>query len=97
MLLANQTAEFFKIQYLKKEVNDEVYFWHPDKHDSFLLVDSIILGIQLCPKYPNNKFAISLQYLKEIVKDGVYFSPKGMPKLPKITSLIFLCNILRIK
>ena len=33
------------MQYLKKEVNDEVYFWHVDKHQIFL-VDSIILGVR---------------------------------------------------
>ena len=31
--------------YLKKEVNDEVYFWHADKHRSFLEVD-IIFGVR---------------------------------------------------
>ena len=25
-------AGFFKMQYLKKEANAEVYFWHVDKH-----------------------------------------------------------------
>ena len=35
-LLANQIVGFFKMLYLKKEVNDEVYFWHADKHRSFL-------------------------------------------------------------
>ena len=34
MLLANQIAGFFEMQYLKKEVNDEVYFWHADKYQS---------------------------------------------------------------
>ena len=58
----------------------------------------------------NNKFAIPLQYLKENVKDEVDFLPADkfqrflqiddmcssvMPKLTKITSLLFLCNILR--
>ena len=54
MLLANQIAGFFKLQYLKNEVNDEVYFWHVDKHLSLLLVDTIILGVcnQACSKYP---------------------------------------------
>ena len=28
MLLTSQIAGFFKMQYLKKEVNDEVYFLH---------------------------------------------------------------------
>ena len=33
--------------YLKKEVNDEAYFWHADKHRSFLEVD-IIFGVRVC-------------------------------------------------
>ena len=67
----------------------------------------------------NNKFTISLQYLKENVKGEVVFLPAGkcrkflqsdtiilcvcvcvwpdMPKLPNITSLLFLCNMLRKK
>ena len=54
MLLANQIAGFFKMQYLMKEVEDEVYFWHGDKHQSLLQVHTIISGvrIQVCPKYP---------------------------------------------
>ena len=60
----------------------------------------------------NKNFTISLQYVKENVKDDVDFLSAskcerflwsdtiicvwpGMPKLPKITSLLFLCNILR--
>ena len=40
--------------YIKKEVNDEVYFWHADKHQYVLEVDAIILGVhrQACRKYP---------------------------------------------
>ena len=33
------------MKYLKKEVNDEVYFWHADKRRAFLQVDTIILGV----------------------------------------------------
>ena len=56
MLSANQIAGFFKMQYLKKEVNDvyfKVYFWDADKHQSLLQVDTIILGLcnQACPNY----------------------------------------------
>ena len=48
----------------------------------------------------NNKFAISLQYLKEKVKEEVVFLPvdKGQrfPEIdPVILSLLFFCNILR--
>ena len=32
MLSVNQIAGFFKIKYLKKQANYEVYFWHADKH-----------------------------------------------------------------
>ena len=39
---------------MKKEVNGEVYFWHADKHRSFLQFDNIIWGVRshACPKYP---------------------------------------------
>ena len=36
MLSANQIAGLCKMEYLKKEVNNEVYFWHVDKDRSFL-------------------------------------------------------------
>ena len=54
MLLAYRIAGFFKIHYLKKEVNDEVYLWHADKQWSLLQVESVILSVsnQACPKYP---------------------------------------------
>ena len=41
MLSANQIAGFFKMYYLKEEVND-VYFWYADKHRSLLQVNTII-------------------------------------------------------
>ena len=34
------------LQYLKKEIRDEVGFWHVDKHQSFLQVDFNTLGIK---------------------------------------------------
>ena len=39
------------MSYLKKEVIDEVYFWHADKRQSYPQVDTIILGVrsQVCP------------------------------------------------
>ena len=55
-----------KCKYFKKEANDEVYFWHVNKHRSFLQVGTIILGehIQACTKYPKKpKVYISSQYL----------------------------------
>ena len=52
MLSVNQIAGFFKMYYLKEEVNDEVYFWYADKHRSLLQVDTIIFGVcnQAFPK-----------------------------------------------
>ena len=42
MVSASQTAVFFKMLYLKKKVDNEVYFWHADIHRSLLQVDFII-------------------------------------------------------
>ena len=42
MLPANQIVGFFKMQYFKNEVNDDIYFLHADKHRSLLQVDTII-------------------------------------------------------
>ena len=52
MLSANQPPSFFKMKYLKKEVNDEVYFWGTDKPRNILQADTIILGVcnQVYPK-----------------------------------------------
>ena len=55
----------------------------------------------------NNKFAKSLQYLKKVVKDKVDFCrdklhsiqkvgtviSEGMPKVLKITTMQYLCNV----
>ena len=38
------------LQYLKKEVRDEVDFLHADKHQSFLQVDFITLGLKVSYK-----------------------------------------------
>ena len=65
------------MQYLQKEVNDEVYFWHADKHRSLLQVDTINLSLcnQACPKYPKEKVCISLQYLQKSMENEVDFLP----------------------
>ena len=72
------------LQYLKKEVNDEVDFLHAGKHQSFLQVDFNTLGIKVSCKVvlsllmgmikhsqitQSNKFAIS----QKEVRNGVYF------------------------
>ena len=68
------------LQYLRKEVRDEVDFLHADKHQSFLQVDfkilctkvsykvvlSLLMGrIKHSQSTQTKKFAISLQYLKK--------------------------------
>ena len=62
------------MQYLKKEVNDEVDFLHVDKHESLLQIDAIIL-VEMVKHFQssqNSKFAMSLQYLKEEVRDEIF-------------------------
>ena len=76
------------LQYLMKEVRDEVDILHSYKHKSFLYVDFKILGIIISCKVTltlfmgkikhsqstkSNKFEISLQYLKKGGRDGVHF------------------------
>ena len=72
------------LQYLKKEVWDEVDFLHADKDQSFLQVDSNTFGIKVSYKAilslltgmnkhsqstQSNKFALSLQYPKKEVRN----------------------------
>ena len=56
-------------------MNDEVYFWHVDKQQSFLQVDIIILGVcsQGCPNELKLEVCISLHYLQKNMEDDVYF------------------------
>ena len=86
---SSQNSKFtMSLQYLKKEVRDEVDFLHVDKHQSFLQVDFNTLGIKDAYKVilslllgmikhsqstQSNKFAISLQYLKKEVRKAVHF------------------------
>ena len=58
-------------------MNDEVYFWHVDKHRSLLQVDITILGVSnhSCPKYPQLEVCISLQYFQKSLRDEVDFLP----------------------
>ena len=95
-------------------MGDEVDFLPANKHEGFLQVDSITLGLfsQACPKYSKqvNVFVISqgkcegwtwsFSYrLAPKVSSNCYYHFRcvcpSMLKLPKITSLLFLCNILR--
>ena len=84
-----QNSKFaISLQYLKKEVRDEVHSLDADKHQSFLQVGFNTLGIKVSYKVilsllmgmikhfqstQSNKFEISLQYLKKEVGNGVHF------------------------
>ena len=54
-------------------MGDEVIFLSLDKHENFLqkLVSLWVCGARHAQSTQNNKFAISLQYLKENVKDEI--------------------------
>ena len=97
------------LQYLKKEVTQEVNYWHADKHQSLLLVDFNTFGIKVSFKVlsvlmgmikhsqstQNNKFQISLQYLKKDVKDGIHvFHTNRHQSFYKLT-LSFLMEVAR--
>ena len=70
------------MQYLKKEVSDEVDFLHADKHESLLQIDTMILMgiVKHSQSSQNSKFAMSLQYLKKEVKAEVDFLHAEFPK-----------------
>ena len=63
------------MQYLKKELSDEVDFLHADEHESLLRSDSMILlgMVQHSQSSQNSKFAMALQYFKKEVWDEVDF------------------------
>ena len=86
---SSQNSKFaISLQYLKKEVRDEVDFLHADKHQSFLQVDfntlginvpyrvtlSLLMGVIKCSqRTQSNKFVITLQYLKKEIRYGAHF------------------------
>ena len=75
-------------------MGDEVDFLPVDKHKSILQVDSITLGVhsQVCPKYTKQQFTISLQYLKENVKDEDFLPPdKRQRFLQSDTIILGVC------
>ena len=76
------------LQYFQEKVRDEVVFLHADKPQNFLQVYFNTLGVKVSYKLilsllmgmikhsqstQINKFAISLQYLKKEVREGVRF------------------------
>ena len=63
------------LQYLKKEVSDEVDFLHADKFESLLQIDTMIfMGmVKHSESSQNSKFAMPLRYLRKEVRDEVDF------------------------
>ena len=84
-----QKSKFaMSLQYLKKQIRDEVEFLDVGKHQSFLRADFNTFGVKVSYKLilsllmyvikhsqstQSNKFAISLQCLKKEVSNGVHF------------------------
>ena len=75
---SSQNSKFaMSLQYLKKEVRDEVDFLHADKHQSFLQVDFNTLGIKV-------SYKVILSLLMGMNKHS---------QITQITSLQYLYNI----
>ena len=55
------------LEYLKKELSDEVDILHPGKNESLQQIDSMGM-INNFQSSQNSKFAMSLQYLKKDIK-----------------------------
>ena len=65
----------FLLQYLKREVNDEVDVLHAVKHENSLQIDTMILMemVKHFQSSQNNKFTMSVQYLKKEDRDKLIF------------------------
>ena len=72
----NQFA--ISLQYLKKDVSDELDILHADKHKGLLQIDTMTL-MEICRHYQksqNNEFSMHLQYFKKEFRDEVDFLHK---------------------
>ena len=63
------------LQYLKKDMSDEIDFLHAGNYESLIQIDTMVLmGMAKHSQTSRNrKFAMSLQYLKKQVRDEVDF------------------------
>ena len=59
------------LQYLKREVNDEVDFLHAGKHENSLQIDTMILNemVKHFQSSQNSKCTMSVQYLQKEDRD----------------------------
>ena len=72
----------------------KLIFLPADKYKAFLQDDTIALGMHslVYRKYQNIKFALSLQYLKEKIKDEGDFSDKRQIFLQLNTIILVVCD-----
>ena len=85
------------MQYLKKEVCDEIVFLHADKHEGLLQIDTMIL-IGIVKHYQssqNSTFTMSLQYIKKEVRKGVHFLHADEHQRFYKLGLLFLMEVAR--
>ena len=63
------------LQYLKRQVNDEVDFLHAGKHENLLQINTMILMemVKYFQSSQNSKFTMSVQYLKKEGRDKLIF------------------------
>ena len=63
------------LQYIEKELSNEVDFLHAGKHGSLLQIDTMIMMwiVKHSQSSPNSKFSMSLQHRKKEVRDEVDF------------------------
>lgn len=82
MLLANQVARFFKIKYLRKDVNDEVSFWHEDDH-----LNIIYISLQYSQKNMRDQVDFLLankhQHFLQIYRITLGVGSQAFPKYSK--------------
>ena len=64
------------LQYLPKNIGDEVDFLPANKHEVFLQVNTLWVWVaRHAQSTQNNKFTISLQHVKENMKNEADFLP----------------------
>ena len=71
-----QNKKFFiSLQYIIREVNDEVDFLHADKHENLLQIDTMILMdmVKHFQSFQNSKCTMSVQYHKKEDRDKLIF------------------------
>ena len=101
---SSQNSKFaMSLQYGIRKL-DNVDFLHADKHQNLLQVDfntlgikfsyrvtlSLLMGIiKLSQSTQSNKFAISLQYLRKEVRDGVYSLHANKHQFLQVGMIVF--------